>query len=462
MVRPVTMPLSDLRAAPPSIAPTTELLERLDDALVSGVGRLSGPQLEALASLARCFAGTPLAGALSEAVAGLSRSEFLDRHFAALAAARSAAYGSIHDALVAQASAALGRPRAALEAIEPGPSQAPPPKVAVLLESVRHWLMELAIAGFSNLEVGILLPFQATLDAIMAEPVLVRHAALLSGLLGELLSVFPAQGRPEIPTLRWADLWSRAMVLALAPPAAAPARVVSGELRPFASDLRQHDNVACLVVYGALHEAGKPPRAVRTQVAAFKVDVLQGDDLGPLLAELGAKLLAAIAGGQALKISGMSLQATGDLLWDDAKATLLAAKVKHAEEAGAALAAGRPCLAPEDRHPALIEELVLLKGDAYALDKDARVLKIGGQPFPLAVERWALSEDLSAANLTGSKAMIGLLRFDGGEWSLQPVMIETPKGARMLGTGLAAAKKAKGSNLDVLKERAGKLLRKKS
>lgn len=456
------MPLIDLRSVPESVAPTMELVSRLDEAFESGFGRLTGGQLEALGSLARCFQGTPLHAALAEAVAGLSRSEFLDRHFAALAAARSAAYGAVHDALVAQASAALGRARAELEVIAPGPVQAAPPKVAVLLESVRQWLMELAIAGFANLEVGSLLPFQATLDAIMGEPALVRHAALLSGFLGELLTVFPAHGTPEVPRLRWTDLWARAMVLSLAPPEPIAARAVSGELRPFASDLRQHDNLACLVVYAALHEPGKPARAVRTSLSAFKVDVLQGEDLGPLLAEVGAKLLAALAGGQGLKLAGVPLLATGDLVWDDAKATLLPAKVKPAEEAAAALGGGRPCLAPADRHPALLEELVHLAGDGYAFSKDGRALTIGGKTFPLAIERWPVSEDLTAANLAGSKAMVGLLRFDGGEWSLQPVMIDTAKGARMIGTGLAAAKKAKDSNLATLKERASKLLRKKS
>src|SRR5690606_29626446 len=168
------------------------------------------------------------------------------------------------------------RPRPELEAIAATPGQAAPPRAAVLLESVRQWLMELAIAGLANLEVEALLPFQATLDAIMAEPALVRHAALLSGFLAELLTVFPARGKPEVPRLRWVDLWMRSMVLSLAPPAPPSTREVTGELRVFATDLRQHDHVASLVAYGALHEPGQPPRLVRTSVSAFKVDVLQG------------------------------------------------------------------------------------------------------------------------------------------------------------------------------------------
>lgn len=461
------MPLQDLRTVPEPLAPTAELLGRLDEALEAGFGRLASNHLAALGELTRCFHGTPLADELAGAVAGLGRSEFLDRHFAVLAAARSAALGAVHDALIAQACAALDRPLPTLADLPDAPTQAPPPRVAVLLESVRHWLMELAIAGFANLEIDALLPFQATLDAVMAEPALVRHAALLSGFLDELLTVFPAHGKPEIPRLRWSDLWSRAMILSLAPLPATPARPVAGELRIFATDLRQHNNLANLVAYGALHEAGRPPQIVRVSVSAFKVDVLQGDDLGALLGELGGKLLAAIASGHALKIDKMQLLATGDLVWEDAKASPLA-NIKPQQEAATILAkppALRPCLAPADRHPALIEELVFLAPDAYTFDpKDTKVLTIGGRLFPLAGDRVAGSDDLLVSDIGGSKGVVGLLRFDGGQWSLQPLAVDKGKGPRMVGTSLGAAArgKTKGGNLETLKERAGKLLRKKA
>lgn len=458
----------DLRTVPEPVAQTAELIAQLDEVFETGFGRLSSANLQTLASLSACFHGTPLAEPLQAAIAGLGRSEFIDRHFAVLAAARASAHGAMHDALLVQACAALGRPRPELEAIAPGPAQEAPPRAAVLLESVRHWLMELAIAGLANLEVEALLPFQATLDAIMSEPALVRQAALLSGFLDELLTVFPAHGKPEIPRLRWVDLWSRAMILALAPPAPTPAREVRGELRIFATDLRQHDHLASLVAYGALHEPGKPPRVVRTQVSAFKVDVLMGEDLAGLFHEVGGKLLEALAGGQGLKISGMLLHATGDLVWQESRAEVLPTKLKLAEEAASVLGqvgALRPSARPEDRHPAVIEELVFLAGDGYSAGgKEPRELTIGGQQFPLAFDRCPSSDDLLLADLAGSKGLVGLLRFDGGRWSLQPVMVDKGKPLpRMVGTGLQAARaKARGGNLATLKERAGKLLRKKS
>jgi hypothetical protein len=175
-------------------------------------------------------------------------------------------------------------------------------------------------------------------------------------------------------------------------------------------------------------------------------------------------LLEAIAGGQGVKVLGMLLHATGDLVWQESRAEVLPAKLKLTEEAASTLGqvgALRPCARAEDRHPALIEELVFLPGDKYAaVGKEARELTIGGQSFPIAFERWPSSDDLQFADIPGSKGMVGLLRFDGGRWSIQPIMFDRGK-VRMVGTGLQAARaKAKGGALATLKERAGKLLRK--
>jgi hypothetical protein len=459
------MPLTDLRTVPEPVQQAAGVLAGLDEAFVSGFGRLTSANLETLAALQRSFVGTPIGDELAAAVAGLGRSEFLDRHFAVLAVARAAAHGAMHDALQAQACAALGRPRPAREDIPAAPAQAAPPKAAVLLESTRQWLMELAIAGFANLEVGSLLPFQATLDAILAEPALVRVAALLTGLLEELLAMFPAHGAPEIPRARWTDLWTRAMVLALAPPPAPATRPASGVLTILGSELRQHSNVVSLVVHGVLREAGGP-RLVRTAVAAFKVDVLEDEDIAARLGTLGDKLLTALAAGQSLKIDAMPLTAAGDLIWQDSKAAL-DAKIKPIEVAATVLAnppAARTGFDPDTRHPALLEELVYLAGGDCAVGKEDGKPVFTASKLPVDLDRWPASDDLTPDDLAGCKAVVAILRHDAGRWSLQPVAIDKGKPLpRMVGAGMSdARKKAKSGNLPILQERASRLLRQKS
>lgn len=456
------MPLSDLRSVPDPVTQTTAALGALDDAFVSGFGRLANAHLETLSSLQRALHGTPIGDAFASAVAGLGRSEFIDRHFAVLAVARSAAHGAMHDALQAQACAALGRPKPVREDIKESAAQAAPPKAAILLDSTRQWLMELAITGFANLEVGTLLPFQSTLDGILAEPSLIRIAALLTGFLDELLSVFPAHGTPEIPRARWVDLWSRAMVLALTPVPAPATRAASGALSVLATELREHSNVVSLVAHCILREAAGA-RLVRTSISAYKVDVLESEDVAARLATVGDKLITAISAGQALKIDGMPLTASGDLIWQD-KSASLAEKIKPIEVAAAALAsppAQRPGLDPDARHPALLEELVYLAGNDCAVTKEGNTALLA--KIPVDLHRWPSSDDIGPDDLPACKALVALLRFDAGRWSLQPVAIDKGKGVRMVGTGLnEARKKAKSGNLPILQERASKLLRQKS
>jgi hypothetical protein len=476
------MPLADLAAPPAAVADAAALIDRLDQAFSGGFARLAEEHLGALEALQHAFAGTPLSGAVQAAVEGIGRSEFLDKHFLALAAARAALQGAQHDALIAQASAALGRPAPKLATIGAAAGQAPPPQHTVWLESARHWLMELGLAGFSNLGTDTLLPFQATLDLIESDGRLPRHATLLGGFLDEMLSVFPAQVTPAIPIFRWADLWSRAMVLSAVAPAAAPTRAVKGELRLLGADLRQHDTFASIVTFGVLREPDQKPRLVRATVSAFKVDVIQGEELGPLLCDAGVRLLDALSNGKALSIDGMALTATNDLIWQDDKAKVGAAFDVMAEAAdvlGAASStmgpqaapnpgasgapADRPCLEPADRHPALIEELVYLTGYDVA-GKDEMTLAIGGAALPIAHDRWPDTPDLAPSDLKGSAGLVGLLRFDGGRWSLQPIAVKTKKPPiRGIGAsfGGSKGKKSKMEALSTLKERASKLLRKR-
>ena len=119
---------------------------------------------------------------------------------------------------------------------------------------------------------------------------------------------------------------------------------------------------------------------------------------------------------------------------------------------------------PDARHPALLEELVYLAGNDCAIIKEGGRSTLGGK-LAVDLHRWPDSDDIASDDIAGCKALVALLRFDGGAWSLQPVAIDKGKPLpRMVGTGLSdARKKAKGSNnLAILQERASRLLRQKS
>jgi hypothetical protein len=165
-------------------------------------------------------------------------------------------------------------------------------------------------------------------------------------------------------------------------------------------------------------------------------------------------LLTALAERRALDLTDMPLLAGGDLIWRDAQARpgdpadpFTTARV----HLGAALAPATP---PLERHPARIAEPVFVE-DLAAVTLDTTRLPACGPLTP---------EVVAAAT-----ACIGLLRWDDGAWTVQPLGVQATVKKKQVGVhtadwalGPADPKlaKAAGEAVEVLRERAGRLLRK--
>jgi hypothetical protein len=472
--------LHDLSAGlPAGVEQSAALIAQLDACFVVGFSRLGEAQLQALLALVRVTAGSPLATAVSEAVQAIERAEFLDKHFAALACARSALQGAMHDALLDKACAALGRsaPPPPEDLLSPTIPPAPPHHT-VFLESARKFLTRIALAGFSQLEMDPLVQFYLTLDKIQSEPGLIRQAAVLSGFLGELLAAMPIDAKATLPIYRWVDLWTRCMLLAVKPPAPARSEVVSGELKLLGCDLHHHPSLISACAYGLLFRAGSAPQLVRATVSAYKVDLVQGAEMWRMFDGVADRLTGALRNRLTLKIDGMTLLKSGDLIWDDARASHgpsynpIELAMAHAAP-GKELA--RPAALAAERHPVLLAEPVALTG--YAVKKigdaakgkknptaaeliDDLGIELGGATLPLTGTRLSAASGLTAEHIEKSQQLLGLLRFDRGRWALQPLAVAVGKGVELAGTP-AASIKSKDDTVSILKERASKLLRKK-
>jgi hypothetical protein len=401
-------------------------------------------------------------------VAAIGRSEFVDRHFAALAAARAALQGAQHDALRAQVHAALGRaPAAASEAPAPAPAPASGP-IAVWQESTRNWLMELALAGFQQIEAQTIAPFLSTLEHLQGEPATVRQAALLTGLLHELLDALPVSALPAIPLYRWTDLWTRAMLGSILPPVPAGGTKVNGDLTLLGADLRQHGYAVSCDIYALLET--DTARLVRLTLSAFKVSVIAGADVWSCFPKTTHELIYALSEHLMLKVEGMTLLPSGDLLWDGkAKEGNSVDFMKLAAErlgVGVKDAPTAPTADPLDRHPVQLAEPVYLEGYQVTAG-DAPGLDLGdGVVLPVAVQRLSRAAELKPEHVGQSKAMLGLLRFDAGRWEVHPlaVVLNNKKAEVVfIGSGGFAALTGKpAKTLTILKERASKLLRQKA
>jgi hypothetical protein len=449
-----------LRAHPAGLDEAFALVDGLDDALVHGLARLDDDRAAALDALVAAFSASPLAERVTEAVGKILSGTVTDEYLAVLAGCRVALVGAAHDALLTGLDTALGRTR------EPFPAVAAPIDAGHLTAGSRAWLRELAIAGWRGVDHELAAGGSPAVQALLAEPSRRRLAVLLDGFAAELRAAAPVATLPQVPVRRWADLWARALILSQDGLPAGPSVPVDGRLLILGADLHEHPTVFRCQVHGLLETAGGV-RLVRTSVAAAKVDTIGGASAWRMLAAFPV-LLAGLAEHRCLDVSGLALTAGGDLIWDEAGASAGGPADPFASARvllGTAIAAST---APLDRHPSAIAEPVLLEGytaTAEGFDLGSVAVGVDAGRLPAA---GPLTPELVAA----STACIGLLRFDGGRWAVQPIAVQATvrKKAVVAHTGdwalgptdakAAKAEAAAGTAVEVLRERAGRLLRK--
>ncbi|MFD8528943.1 hypothetical protein ACFV0L_16140 [Streptosporangium canum] len=456
-----------LDGVPPGVGEALDLVTGFDDALVHGFARLSEERATALTSLAGALSATPLGGRVGEAAGKLAAGSVAEEHLTALAGGRAALFGAVHDALLARLDAALGRGRVSWEE----PPATPAPAADNLLSGCRSWLGELAITGWRGVDHDLVSASSQTIEALLPEPGLRRLAVLLDGLAAELRASCPVATVERLPARRWADLWTRALLLSQAgglPGASDSAGVVSGRLLILGVDVHEHGTAVQMQVHGILEPAdGAPSRLVRTSVAAAKVDTIVGPALWRLLDGYPA-LLGALAGHRGLDVTDLPLLGSGDLVWHDDRARVGEPVDPFATARLQLAGALAPAVPPLDRHPVRIAEPVLVEG--YRATADG-TLDLGGGTLDVDVDRLPACGPLTPKLVASSSACIGLVRWDGGRWLLQPLAVQTTvkrqtvevhTGDWALGPTDPKVVKAEaraGDAVAVLRERAGRLLR---
>ncbi|MFJ4878860.1 hypothetical protein ACIP93_27160 [Streptomyces sp. NPDC088745] len=442
-------------------------VDAFDRVLVDGLLRPGSAQAGGLTELARAVSGSPLAARVARAAEKTAGGGGGEDDFVALAAARSALLGAVHDALLERVGAATGREPAAAGFPAPGATGG-----ANVLAAARSWLADLARAGWRGLDHEGVSAAAPVVSALLADPALRRLAALLDGFAAELAASCPGAGVEQFPVRRWADLWTKGLLLTVPGAAAgAGAEPVTGRLLPLGVDLQEHATAVQAQVHAVFEPAdGSPSRIVRASVSAPKPDTVVGAGLWQLLRP-HMSLLTAAGEGRAMELTGMPLTAEGDLLWADVHA-------KPGEPADALTtarvalpAATGPQTAPLDRHPARLAVPVFLEGYGTGTDGDAVTFEVAGQRLGVDVDRIPAAGPLTPRAVAASRACIGLLRWDAGEFRLQPLAVETlvrkkpvgvHAGAWAGGTTDKAGAKAEKAATDaatVLRERAGRLLR---
>ncbi|MCP2338496.1 hypothetical protein [Actinomadura rupiterrae] len=447
---------------PDGVDDASALVDGFDDALTHGLGRLGEPQAAALEALAAALSAAPLGPAIAEAAAKAGSGSPSEDGLGLLAAGRAALLGAVHDALLGRFDTAAGRVRAAWD--EPAPE---PPGGTNLLAGARSWLHEVAVTGWRGVGHDLVSAVDPTVEALLADPGSRRIAALMDGLAAELRASSPVATMARVPARRWGDLWSRPMLLTWQDGASGGrAEPVSGRLLPLGVDVHEHPTAVQIQVHGVL-ESGEGKRLVRASVSAGKVDTIVGPAIWRLLDDFPV-LLAALAGQRAVEIDGMPLLPGGDLLWSEDAADLGESADPFATARLQLDEATAPPVPPLERHPVRIAEPVLLEG--YRVDGGDLVL----DDHRLRIETGNLpgSGPLTPELVRASSTCVGLVRWDAAGWSLRPLAVQavvkkkpvTAHGGEWaLGPTdpkIVKAQAKSGDAVAVLRERAGRLLRK--
>lgn len=461
-------------------------VDAFDGVLVAGLLRPQPAQAAGLTALAQAVAGTPLAARVAEAAEKAAAGSAGEDHFVALAAARTALLGSVHDALMERVVEATGRPRT-----EEPPPEVPQGDQAVnLLAAARAWLADLARAGWQGIDHEVVSGSAPVVSAILPDPALRRLATLLDGFAAELAASCPGATLERIPVRRWADLWSRAMLLTVPGASAAPATdTATGRLLPLGVDVQEHATAVQAQVHVVFEpEDGSAPRLLQASASAPKPDSVVGAGLWQLLRP-HMSLLAAVGAGTSMEITDMPVTAEGDLIWSDEHArTGPPADAFTTARVVLPTAVTSPT-APLDRHPARIAVPVFLEGHGIEKaeggedgedgtdrkDGGGEQLRfvVAGQQLPVDTDRLPVAGPLTPDVVAKSgTTCIGLLRWDAGEFHLQPLAVEkvVKKKSTAIHAGAWAggttdktgvrAEKAATDAVTVLRERAGRLLRK--
>ncbi|MFE4513416.1 hypothetical protein ACFRMQ_04335 [Kitasatospora sp. NPDC056783] len=445
-----------------------DVVGAFDRVLTDGLLRPQPAQAGALGELAAALAASPLSALVTEAVDKACAGTADEEHLLVLAAARTALLGAAHDALRGAVDEATGRSSAPSPATVPGEPHAPN-----LLAAARSWLADLARAGWRGLDHDLVSASAPVVSAMLPDPALRRLALLLDGFAGELAASCPGASLERVPARRWADLWSRAVLLTVPGTADAPAvENVTGRLLPLGVDLHEHATAAQAQVHAVLEPSdGSAPRLVRASVSAPKPDSVVGAGIWQLLRP-HLSLLAALGEGRAMELTDMPLTAEGDLLWRDDRARpgVSADPFATARVVLPTVVAAPP--APLERHPVRLAEPVFLEGYTVREADGVPVFALAGHEVAVDTGRLPEAGPLTPKAVAASTACIGLLRWDAGAFVLQPLAVETAvkrqsvalhAGAWAGGTTDKAGVKAEtaaAATVAVLSERAGKLLRK--
>ncbi|MBN2229974.1 MAG: hypothetical protein JW779_10350 [Candidatus Thorarchaeota archaeon] len=451
---------------PGEIADIDRLLDDLDHCLLVGFSHLTDTETAIFESLQSALDGTPLSTLISGIIDSYNQNILDESFFEKLSIIRSSLQTVKYEALKDHLTKCLGRKRRATD-FAPSPS---PGNEHAILDAVRSFLKDLAIAGFERINRDILEPFDTTLDKMLDQAELYPIAALLTGFYNELINALPINSRESVPLIRWCDLWSRVFLKLIHPRIPAEASLVDGEFFPLGSEYLHHRNLVAIRFHGLL-ETAKEKQLVQITFSSLKVDIVNLQSSQHLIPQLSV-FLQALSGSSRILLRNYNLYPTGDLEQTPASACSAG---KSFDRIG--MLSQYFCIGSSDEsitinqphpfhcHPAVLAEPVLIGSPVWTMEKEEYLIEIKGTSIPIRFKH-VMPEFGTAIKSTGGlvsiESIFGILKFDSAHWFIQPLLVVSSlsnsyfAGSSMLGS----QNPPKDANqIAILKERASRLLR---
>ncbi|TXT57852.1 MAG: hypothetical protein BAJATHORv1_10560 [Candidatus Thorarchaeota archaeon] len=441
-------------------------IESIDSLLLVGTGHAKPSDIDIFRTLAEAVPSKSLQNRVHALVRAFDENLLNDEAYETIALVRSTLQIAQYEILQHYLTTILGR--ASIISDDTFSSLQTQGSENGILNAVKKWLIEIAIAGFDGLSADAMTPFIPTLEKLVSIPELNETHAILLGFINEIMDYQPIHNIDMIPQHRWADLWSRLMMRTLSPKIQVDCKSVSGDLFLLGLEIQQHTQFVSVILYGLL-KAEEDLHSVRIVRSSFKVDVIDTSHIWLLFPEL-KPLITALSSAQSLKIENGQLSPGGDLTISyshlkSGKSFNLIEMMSSCYSIESPTNNSTPLTLPAFyRHPIHVSEMIFT--DTFQIKGTGTShIKIGEVSIPLLIP--GTFPELDTKTLKTSKWIFGAFRYDNTCWWFQPFSLGKSDqiasepifpGYNFIDTFEG---KSRYNPVKILKERASRLLRSK-
>ncbi len=429
-----------------------KLTQDLSSLFNNGFSKIIQKEKDVLDQLAKGFVNSPLRDIVPQGIEKLQKSDFRKDNFTALVLATTSIYGSIHDALYEKAGEFLKKDITFFTHKNDTTFEEHSNEVKTLLDNIQNWLIDIAIRGFSDLDMESIQSFEPVLQTVENHKELQRLGVILRGLSNEIILVrSDTKDKDYSIQVRWMDLWCKAYILTLKKTIPAKGTKIKGNLKLITIQTHIHRNFLTIIFNGIL-EHKKENIYVEIEKSKFIIDLIPIEEFWFQFKKENQKLFDGLLKSKVITINDGVLQQNGNLVLTDFKLStetfdLLDIVEKSVNKKSLLISK----IQAIDRHPIHFKLPCLMKIE----DSKNQSVKIDDKEIPIRFELQPTKKVLKT--LLNTK-MLMELRFDNG-WFFKPL---TSIGTANVFLGRISEKiTAETPVYSILKERSSKILRDK-